>query len=111
MSTLKEKYVISKNVRLPEKLHTALTEEALRTGIGQPSVMARMIIVERLNKGDLGPLAKIASTKPHIYMYDPRISIRLSEANMEKVNSAATEVSGGNFSGLVQAILIERYER
>jgi hypothetical protein len=112
VSTQKEKLLIRKNVRLPSKIYDDLVAEANKTGISQPAVMVRAIIVERLQKGDLERLAFFASErKPHILMNDPRINIHLTEEISEKVNVAAGVVSRGKFSGLIQAILIERYEK
>ncbi len=105
----KDKYEIPKTVRMPSSLYKHLEDEADYTGIGQPAVMARTILVERLRNNDLSNLQKIVNDKLHIPLDSPKINIRLSERLVELSNQAAEIVSEGEFSRLIQAILIERY--
>lgn len=100
-----------KQVRLSDQIHLKLTAEAIHTGVGQAAVLARMIVIERIHKGNLEPLVVLAHSKAkeHLVEVDgPRLTFRLSEAN-EKTISEAMESISLNFSRFVKAIMIERY--
>lgn len=104
-----EAFVKPKSVRLPTKIYEKLVAEAAQTGAGKPAVLARMIVIERVRKGKLEPLAEMIKNKIQISLYDPKFNIRLSEDQLPSVNAAVQTAAGGSFSSLVQAILIERY--
>lgn len=102
--------MIKRDVRLPQSLYDKLVSEANESGIGQPAVVARSIIVKRLSLGNVEPLAEILrNNKPSTPVIAPRISIRISDMFVETLDAAAQTVSNGEFSGLVQAILMEHY--
>jgi hypothetical protein len=108
-------YVIPKSVRLPEQSHgiyTYLLEEALSTGVGKMSTLARAIILARLAEGNLDPIRKIIAEAIPVTTYDPRITIRFSEKQIkENITPALEAIPEGNFSSLTWAILIDRYEK
>lgn len=109
-SSKKERFDIEQQVRVPTWIYKKLVEEAVRTGIGQVAVLARFILFERLQRGQLDNLA--AAVRVH---YGPsadgefRININLSCSNKTIVDKAVNKLTGGNFGGLVKAILYERY--
>ncbi|WP_041533012.1 hypothetical protein [Pelobacter propionicus] len=99
-----------RNIRLPLSIYEKLCDEAQRRGTSKPAVMARMVLVERLGGNiSLDSLVNIASQKISITTADPRFSIRLNEDYAKIVDAAMEVVSPGNFSKLVQVVLIERY--
>ncbi len=99
-----------RNIRLPLGIYEKLCDEAQRRGTSKPAVMARMVLVERLGGNiSLDSLVNIASQKISITTADPRFSIRLNEDYAKIVDAAMEVVSPGNFSKLVQVVLIERY--
>ena len=72
-----------KNVRIPHHLYDLMAAEAEQTGIGQAAVMARKILIERIQQPDLEVLADILRrTKIQTPLDAPRITIRLSEGYM-----------------------------
>lgn len=111
MSIQKEKYVNRKDIRLPEKIHSFLVAEAQRTGITQPAVVARLLVMERLNQGNLELLARQTKEYQETFSLSgsQKMMLRLSDSDMKIIETAAKVVSGGNFSGLIQAVLLEKY--
>jgi hypothetical protein len=107
---IKERYTIQKQVRIPLGLYEPLVEESSRSGVGQPAVMARMILSERLHQGNLEQLSKlITGKKPQIPMDAPRCTVRLSETLSKLIDTAAEQVSDGCFTSLLRVVLTERY--
>lgn len=100
-----------KDVRLPDKVHSFLVAEALRTGTVQPAVMARLLVMERLNQGNLELLARQTKEYQETFSLSgsQKMMLRLSDSDMKRIETAAKVVSGGNFSGLIQAVLLEKY--
>ncbi len=102
--------MIQKSVRLPIDIYNRLVADALDSGIRQPAVQARVNVIDRLKKGNFEILANAILSKPHIYMNDPKITVRIPDSYKDIIDSASMVVSNGEFSGLLQAILIERYQ-
>jgi len=110
VTTERGKYNIQKTVRLPERIYKRLEAEALQSGVGQPAVQARNLIINRLQKGELGGYIAFASKKIHMAADEPRMNIRLSKKNMELVDPVLQLAPGITFSALARAILIERFD-
>lgn len=105
----KEKHKYQKTIRVPEVHSALLEEEAKGMGIGKPAVLLRMIIIERLKRGDLDLLAAHADERPAITAASPRLGVYFTEAEMKTVDKAAKKVSAGEFNAFVRAILTEHY--
>lgn len=104
-------YVHSKNIRLPADIYEHLVAEAEQKGIGKPSTMARMAVVERINAGRFEELINIhRRLKIFVNAQAPRISMHLTDANLALLEHAADKIVAGNFNRLVQIVLIERYK-
>lgn len=100
-----------RQVRLPDQIHAQLIAETEHTGIGYPAVLARVILIERIHKGNLESLVAIAHSKAkehRVSAKGPRITLRLSEYN-EKAISEAVKSIALSFNQFVKAIMIERY--
>jgi REP element-mobilizing transposase RayT len=98
-------------VRLPADIYQSLVAEAERNRIDKPAIQARMFLTERIQRGDLQPLVDISQGKYGPFparRSDPRINIRLSESEQAEVD-VIISLFDGNFSALVQSVLIERY--
>ncbi len=103
--------IFSKSVRIPPAIYNQLVEESKAKAAGNAGTLARMLVLDRLRSADTASLAYLSATlKIYANGSAPRLSIRMSGADMDSVEQAAKLITQGNISRLVQIVLIERYD-